>query len=155
MGHTLPVASSVVHLIHCYKRSLETSISSWTVCLPICRIVVRVWEGFPPGPALTDRNMAFQPSHWAPLLPLLLAGHHRPHSGCRNSLALYWWGEMWVWIQIFISPVLLRFNPELRPGQVGTNPGRRKFMQSKPKLSVRVWVGQASVVLYATAHSIV
>lgn len=86
MGHPFPVASCVMHLIQCYRCSLETSTSSWTVCLWICRIVLRIWEGFPPGSALTDRDMAFQPSHWAPLLFLLLAGHHRPDPCCRNSL---------------------------------------------------------------------
>jgi len=33
-------------------------------------IVVRIWEGFPPGPALTDRDTAFQPSHYEHLSSL-------------------------------------------------------------------------------------
>lgn len=90
MGHLVPVVSGTSHLIHCYIHSLETCTSTWTICLLICQIVARIQEGFPPGPGLTDRDAAFQPSHYEHVSSLLPAGHHSPDPHCRNSLALFW-----------------------------------------------------------------
>lgn len=148
-----PVSCIVMHLIHCYRCSLETSTSSWTVCLWICRIVLRVWEGFPSGPALTDRDMAFQLSHWAPLLSLLLAGHHRPDPCCRNScFILVGWN-------VSLSPNVhitrsAQIQAQAEIGSSWTKPRKEKIhVEQAQAVSHRDWVGQAAVVLYATAHS--